>query len=147
VIRAYRGEAKPDRCSTTRSRRARSWALAGRVVRELTDGLGPHSVLECVGLEQAVATALEITRRGGAVGRVGVTQNDTLAAGVTFWKNVRVGGGTAPARAYIDQLLPDILYGRIEPGRVFDRVTKLDGVPDSYRAMNDREAIKVMIEF
>src|SRR5207249_11790365 len=57
-------------------------------VRELTDGLGPHSVLECVGLEQAVATALEIARRGGAVGRVGVPQNDTLAAGVAFWKNV-----------------------------------------------------------
>src|SRR6266545_3272504 len=116
-------------------------------VRELTDGLGAHSVLECVGLEQAVLTALEITRRGGAVGRVGVPQNDTLAAGVAFWKNVSLGGGTAPARAYIDQLLSDVLDVRIEPGRVFDRVTKLDGVPDGYRAMNDREAIKVMIEF
>jgi threonine dehydrogenase-like Zn-dependent dehydrogenase len=147
VIRAYRGEAKPDRCSTTRSRRARSWALAGRVVRELTDGLGPHSVLECVGLEQAVATALEITRRGGAVGRVGVTQNDTLAAGVTFWKNVRVGGGTAPARAYTAWLDPPVKDVRQQLVDVFDRVTKLDGVPDSYRAMNDREAIKVMIEF
>jgi threonine dehydrogenase-like Zn-dependent dehydrogenase len=116
-------------------------------VHELTDGLGPHSVLECVGLEQAVATALEIARRGGAVGRVGVPQNDTLAAGVAFWKNVSVGGGTAPARAYIDDLLPDVLDGRIEPGRVFDRVTNLDGAPDGYRAMNDREVIKVMIEF
>jgi threonine dehydrogenase-like Zn-dependent dehydrogenase len=76
-----------------------------------------------------------------------VPQNDTLAAGVACWKNVSVGGGTAPARAYIDQLLPGILDGRIEPGRVFDRVTRLDGLPDSYRAMNDREAIKVMIEF
>jgi threonine dehydrogenase-like Zn-dependent dehydrogenase len=115
-------------------------------VRELTDGLGPHSVLECVRLEQAVA-ALEIARRGGAVGRVGVPQNDTLAAGVAFWRNVSVGGGTAPARAYIDELLPDVLAGRIDPGRVFDRVTNLDGVPDGYRAMNNREVIKVMIEF
>jgi hypothetical protein len=80
-------------------------------VRELTDGLGTHSVLECVGLEQAVATALEIARRGGAVGRVGVPENDTLSGGVAFWKNVSLGGGTAPARAYIDQLLPDVLEG------------------------------------
>ena len=116
-------------------------------VRELTDGLGPHSVLECVGLGQAVATALEIARRGGAVGRVGVPQDDTLPAGVAFWKNVSVSGGTAPARAYIDELLPDVLGGTIDPGRVFDRVTNLDGVPDGYRAMSEREAIKVMIEF
>ena len=74
-------------------------------------------------------------------------EQDTLSAGVAFWKNVSVGGGTAPARAYIDELLPDVLAGRIDPGRVFDRVTNLDGVPDGYRAMNDREVIKVMIEF
>jgi threonine dehydrogenase-like Zn-dependent dehydrogenase len=115
-------------------------------VRELTDGLGPHPVLECVGLEQAVATALEIARRGGAVGRVGVPENDTLSAGVAFWKNVSVGGGTAPARAYIDELLPDVLDGRIDPGRVSDRVTALDEVPEGYRAMNDRGTIKVMVE-
>jgi threonine dehydrogenase-like Zn-dependent dehydrogenase len=97
-------------------------------------------------LEQAVATALEIARRGGAVGRVGVPENDTLSAGVAFWKNVSVGGGTAPARAYIDELLPDVLDGRIDPGRVSDRVTALDEVPEGYRAMNDRETIKVMVE-
>jgi threonine dehydrogenase-like Zn-dependent dehydrogenase len=57
-----------------------------------------------------------------------------------------VGGGPAPVRAYIEELLPDILEGRIQPGRVFDRTTDLEGVPDGYRAMNDREAIKVMIE-
>ncbi len=116
-------------------------------VRDLTDGIGAHSVLECVGLEQAVATALQIARPGGAVGRVGVPEQDTLSAGLAFWKNVTVGGGTAPARAYIDELLPDVLARRIDPGRVFDRVTNLDGVPDGYRAMNEREAIKVMIEF
>jgi threonine dehydrogenase-like Zn-dependent dehydrogenase len=115
-------------------------------VRELTDGLGAHSVLECVGLEQAVLTALEITRRGGAVGRVGVPEDEKFPGGVPFWKNVTVGGGTSPARAYIDELLPDVLEGRIEPGRVFDRAMSLDGVPDGYRAMNDREAIKILIE-
>ena len=58
-----------------------------------------------------------------------------------------VAGGPAPARAYIEELLPDVLEGRIQPGRVFDRTIDLSGVPDGYRAMNDREAIKVMITF
>jgi threonine dehydrogenase-like Zn-dependent dehydrogenase len=114
-------------------------------VRELT-GHGAHSVLECVGLEEAVVTALEIARPGGAVGRVGVPQDETIPGGIAFWKNVSIGGGPAPARAYIEELLPDVLEGRIEPGRVFDRLTNLDGVPDGYRAMDEREAIKVMIE-
>jgi threonine dehydrogenase-like Zn-dependent dehydrogenase len=93
-----------------------------------------------------VVTALEITRPGGAVGRVGVPQDETLPGGIAFWKNVSIGGGPAPARAYIEELLPDVLEGTIEPGRVFDRLTDLDGVPDGYRAMDEREAIKVMIE-
>jgi len=114
-------------------------------VRELTGGLGAHSVLECVGLDQAVDTALLITRPGGAVGRVGVPEHDTTPTGVAFWKNVSVGGGPAPVRAYIDELLPDVLEGRIEPGRVFDRMIGLGEVPEGYRAMNDRDAIKVMV--
>jgi threonine dehydrogenase-like Zn-dependent dehydrogenase len=117
-------------------------------VRELTDGLGAHSVLECVGLEQSTLTALQIARPGGAVGRVGLPQEDSVPDAIaTFFKNVTIGGGPAPVRAYIEELLPDVLEGRIEPGRVFDQVTNLDGVPDGYRAMNEREAIKVMIEF
>src|SRR5438477_1912972 len=117
-------------------------------VRELTDGFGVHSVLECVGLEQSERTALSITRPGGAVGRVGVPQDETMPASrPVFYNNVTVGGGPAPARAYIEELLPDVLEGRIEPGRVFDRVVRLDQVPDGYRAMNEREAIKVLIEF
>ena len=116
-------------------------------VRELTGGLGAHSVLECVGYEQSTLTALSIVRAGGAVGRVGVPQDATIPAAVrTFFDNVTIAGGPAPVRAYIAELLPDVLEGRIQPGRVFDRVTTLDGVPDGYRAMNDREAIKVMIE-
>ena len=65
----------------------------------------------------------------------------------TFFANVTIAGGSAPVRAYIEELMPEILDGRIEPGRVFDRTPNLAGVPDGYRAMNDREAIKVMIEF
>jgi len=115
-------------------------------VRELTDGLGVDSVLECVGLEEAVITALELAIPGGAVGRVGIPEDETLPGGVPFWKNVIVSGGPSPVRAYIEELLADVLAGKIEPGRVFDRVEDLDGVPDGYRAMNERESIKVMIE-
>jgi threonine dehydrogenase-like Zn-dependent dehydrogenase len=115
-------------------------------VRELTDGYGVHSVLECVGLEQSELTAIQIARPGGAVGRVGVPQDETMPASQpAFYNNISVSGGPAPVRAYIEELLPDILEGRIEPGRVFDRVIGLDEVPDGYRAMNDREAIKVMV--
>jgi len=115
-------------------------------VRELTGGYGVHSVLECVGLEQAVNTAVSIARPGGAVGRVGVPQEQTIPGSEpAFYNNVTVGGGPAPVRAYIEDLLPDVLEGNIEPGRVFDRTVGLDGVPDGYRAMNDREAIKVMV--
>jgi threonine dehydrogenase-like Zn-dependent dehydrogenase len=116
-------------------------------VRELTGGFGVHSVLECVGLGQATVTALSIVRPGGAVGRVGVPQDETIpAAQPTFYDNVTVSGGPAPARAYVEELLPDVLEGRIEPGRVFDRTATLDEVPDGYRAMNDRDAIKVMVK-
>jgi hypothetical protein len=116
-------------------------------VRDLTGGLGAHSVLECVGLEQSTRTALGAVRKGGAVGRVGLPQEDTIPEAVsTFFGNVTIGGGPAPVRAYMEELLPDILEGRIEPGRVFDRVGKLDDVPDGYRAMNEREAIKVLVE-
>jgi hypothetical protein len=115
-------------------------------VRELTDGFGVHSVLECVGLEQSKLTAIEIARPGGAVGRVGVPQDEKIPASQpAFYNNISVSGGPAPVRAYIEELLPDILEGKIDPGRVFDRVIGLDEVPDGYRAMNDREAIKVMV--
>jgi threonine dehydrogenase-like Zn-dependent dehydrogenase len=115
-------------------------------VRGLTGGFGAHSVLECVGLGQSTITAIGIARSGGAVGRVGVPQDEAMpAAQPAFYRNVTVSGGPAPVRGYIEELLPDILDGRIEPGRVFDRVAGLDEVPDGYRAMAAREAIKVMV--
>jgi threonine dehydrogenase-like Zn-dependent dehydrogenase len=117
-------------------------------VRELTDGFGVHSVLECVGHDESTRTALRIARPGGAVGRVGLPQDESIPLSrLTLFNNITVGGGVAPARAYIAELLPDVLEGRIEPGRVFDRVVRLDQVPDGYRAMNEREAIKVLIAF
>jgi threonine dehydrogenase-like Zn-dependent dehydrogenase len=82
--------------------------------------------------------------RGCRPGRV--PQQESFPGNVAFWKNVSAGGGPAPARAYIEELLPDVLEGRIEPGRVFDRTIDLDGVPEGYRAMNDREALKVLVD-
>jgi threonine dehydrogenase-like Zn-dependent dehydrogenase len=116
-------------------------------VHELTNGLGAHSVLECVGLQQAVDTALEIARPGGAIGRVGIPEHDSTPTGVAFWKNASIAGGPAPVRAYIEELLPDVLEGRIEPGRVFDRTGTLNQVPDGYRLMDEREVLKFQITF
>ena len=116
-------------------------------VRELTGGFGAHSVLECVGHDQAVETALGIVRPGGAVGRVGVPQHEQIPTTMqAFYDNVTIGGGPAPARAYIEELLPDVLEGRIEPGRVFDRTGSLDQVPEGYRLMNEREVLKFQIK-
>ena len=116
-------------------------------VRELTGGFGVHSVLECVGLDQSTLTAISIARPGGAVGRVGVPQDEAMpGSGPAFYNNVTVSGGPAPVRAYIEELLPDILEGRIEPGKVFDSVVGLEGVPDGYRAMNERESVKVLVK-
>ncbi|MFO1218263.1 MAG: alcohol dehydrogenase catalytic domain-containing protein [Burkholderiaceae bacterium] len=115
-------------------------------VMALTRGSGVHSVLECVGTDEAMRSSVALARPGGAIGRVGVPHYAGVPADATFYKNVIVGGGPAPVRAYIDELLPDVLEGRIEPGRVFDRVIRLDEAPEGYRAMDERRAIKVMID-
>ena len=116
-------------------------------VRELTKGLGVQSVLECVGYAESMLTALSIARPGGAVGRVGVPQAEVMPAINSFFGNITIAGGPAPARAYIEPLLPDVLEGRIQPGRVFDWTGSLEGVPDGYRAMNERKAIKALVRF
>jgi threonine dehydrogenase-like Zn-dependent dehydrogenase len=116
-------------------------------VRELTGGDGTHTVLECVGLLPALQTAFGVVRNGGVVSRVGAPQySDVPMDFGVFMRNVTLTGGVAPARAYIDELLPDILDGTIEPGRVFDRTVTLDDVPDGYRAMAGREALKVLVQ-
>ncbi len=116
-------------------------------VRELTGGDGTHTVLECVGHLAALETAFDVVRAGGAISRVGVPQYQLGPIGFErmFFRNITLTGGVAPARAYIDELLPDILDGTIEPGKVFDRAVDLDGVPAGYKAMADREALKVLV--
>ena len=116
-------------------------------VRELTRGDGTHAVIECVGTEQSLATAFGVVRDGGIVSRLGVSQYTQVPMGFdTMMRNITLTGGAAPARAYIEELMPDILDGKIEPGRVFDHTIGLDKVPDGYRAMADRESLKVLIQ-
>jgi threonine dehydrogenase-like Zn-dependent dehydrogenase len=116
-------------------------------VRVLTRGDGTHAVIECVGTEQSLATAFGVVRDGGIVSRLGVSQYTQVPMGFdTMMRNITLTGGAAPARAYIEELMPDILDGKIEPGRVFDHTIGLDKVPDGYRAMADRESLKVLIQ-
>ncbi|WP_285543139.1 zinc-dependent alcohol dehydrogenase family protein [Streptomyces lavendulae] len=115
-------------------------------VRELTGGDGTHTVLECVGLEPALDTAFGVVRAGGTVSRVGAPQYPTVKMDFpVFLKNITLTGGVAPARAYIEELLPDVLSGVVQPGRVFDRTVALEEVPAGYQAMADREALKVLV--
>ncbi|MFJ9585997.1 zinc-dependent alcohol dehydrogenase family protein [Streptomyces acidicola] len=116
-------------------------------VRELTGGHGTHTVLECVGTLPALQTSMGAVRPGGTISRVGAPQYSEVPLGFPeFMNNITLTGGVAPARAYIEELLPDILEGRIEPGRVFDRIVGLDEIPDGYRAMADREALKILVK-
>jgi threonine dehydrogenase-like Zn-dependent dehydrogenase len=114
-------------------------------VKELTDGLGVDRVLECVGTDLAWSTAVGLVRDGGTVGYVGVPAGVTqgLALRPFFGRNIGIGGGVAPVRAYIPELLPDVLDGRIDPSPVFDLTVDVEGVPDGYAAMDNRTAIKV----
>jgi threonine dehydrogenase-like Zn-dependent dehydrogenase len=117
-------------------------------VRELTGGDGTHTVLECVGHMPAYEQAVGVVRAGGVISRVGVPQYEEAPVGFgsLFGRNITLTGGPAPVRAYIEELLPEVLDGRIEPGRVFDRTVDLDGVPDGYRAMDARDALKVLVQ-
>src|SRR6266540_3956038 len=112
----------------------------------LAGGDGTHAVVECVGTEQSLETALGVVRDGGVVSRLGVSQYTAVPMGFdTLLRNITLTGGAAPARAYIEELLPDVLDGALEPGKVFDRTVSLEDVPDGYRAMADRKALKVLI--
>ena len=117
-------------------------------VRELTGGDGTHVVLEAVGHMPAYEQALGVVRPGGVISRVGVPQYDEAPVGfpTLFGPNITLTGGPAPARAYIERLLPGVVEGKVAPGKVFDRTVDFDGIPDGYRAMDNRESLKVLIK-
>jgi threonine dehydrogenase-like Zn-dependent dehydrogenase len=116
-------------------------------VRELTGGHGSHVVVEAVGHMPAYEQATGIVRPGGVISRVGVPQYEAAPVGFAslFGGNITLTGGPAPVRAYIEQLMPDILDGTIEPGKVFDATTNLDGVAAGYQDMDHRKSLKVLI--
>ncbi|WP_371784972.1 zinc-binding dehydrogenase [Streptosporangium subroseum] len=117
-------------------------------MRELTGGNSTHVVLEAVGNMPAYQQALGVVRPGGVISCVGVPQYEEapIGMGSLFCHNLCLAGGPAPVRAYIEELMPDILNGTIEPGKVFDASTDLDGVPVGYRDMADRKSLKVLIQ-
>jgi threonine dehydrogenase-like Zn-dependent dehydrogenase len=114
-------------------------------VLEMTQG-GAESVLECVGSESSMASAIAIARPGGALGVVGVPHgSETLNLPRLFMSNIALRGGVAPARAYIPELLADVVAGKLDPSPVLDLTVELDDVSKGYAAMDSREAIKVMM--
>ncbi|MEP6856433.1 MAG: zinc-dependent alcohol dehydrogenase family protein [Pedococcus sp.] len=115
-------------------------------VTELLGGIGADAVLECVGTKESMQQAIDAARPGGRVGYVGVPAGGAeLPIQQLFGSNVSVGGGVAPVRGYLPELLTDVLSGAIDPGRVFDLVLPLDQAPEAYAAMDERRSIKTML--
>jgi threonine dehydrogenase-like Zn-dependent dehydrogenase len=118
---------------------------ATAALMELTDGVGVDATLECVGTGQAMDTAFSLARPGSLVGYVGVPHGVELPLDEMFFRNKGLLGGSAPVRAYLPELLDDVLAGRINPGRVLDFETDLDGIAEAYAAMDERRAIKSLV--
>src|SRR3954471_23332467 len=114
-------------------------------IKEMTDGVGVDATLECVGTGQSMQTAIDIARAGSMVGFVGVPHGVELPIGQMFFRTVGVRGGGAPVRVYLPELLDDVLAESINPGRVLDYETDLDGIGDAYAAMDSRRAIKSLV--
>src|SRR4051795_1961663 len=114
-------------------------------IKAMTGGVGVDATLECVGTGQSMQTALDIARAGSMVGFVGVPHGVELPISQMFFRNVGVRGGGAPVRVYLPELLGDVLADKIEPGRVLDYETHLEGIADAYAAMDERRAIKSLV--
>ena len=115
-------------------------------VREITDGIGVDAALECVGTDEAMKTAIGVTRPGGGVGFVGVPHGVELPIRTLFERNIGLRGGIAPVRRYLPELLALVQDRTIDPGKVFDLTLPLEEAPEGYRAMDERRAIKVMLQ-
>ena len=115
-------------------------------VKEMLDGIGADAVLECVGTKESMQQAIDSTRPGGRVGYVGLpTGGVELPVGQMFRANISVGGGVAPVRVYLPELLRDVLEDHIQPGRVFDLELPLAEVAEGYAAMDERRTIKSLL--
>jgi threonine dehydrogenase-like Zn-dependent dehydrogenase len=115
------------------------------VVKELTGGLGAHSVIEAVGTQEAMMQAIRSARPGGHVGYVGVAHGVSLPGEELFYSHVHLHGGPAPVRRFLPDLIQQIWDREIDPGKVFDSTLPLEQAAEGYRAMDERRAIKVML--
>jgi len=114
-------------------------------IKDLTNGTGADSVLECVGTQESMLQAIRATRPGGAVGFVGVPHGVALDGEQLFFSHVRLHGGPAPVRRYLPHLIDLVMKGAIDPGKVFDLTLPLEQVAEGYRAMDERRAIKALL--
>ncbi|HRA06997.1 MAG TPA: zinc-dependent alcohol dehydrogenase family protein [Propionicimonas sp.] len=115
-------------------------------IKELTDGLGAHSTIEAVGTQEAMMQAIRATRPGGHVGYVGVSHDVSLPGLELFFSGVHLHGGPAPVRRFLPELIDLIWTRAIDPGNVFDLTLPLDSAAEGYRAMDERRAIKVLLQ-
>jgi threonine dehydrogenase-like Zn-dependent dehydrogenase len=114
-------------------------------IKQLTNGIGADSVLECVGTQQSMMQAINASRPGGYVGYVGVPHGVSLDGEQLFFSHVHLHGGPAPVRRYLPRLIDLVMKGAIDPGRVFDLTLPLQQVAEGYRAMDERRAIKALV--
>ena len=115
-------------------------------IMDMTDGIGADSVLECVGTQQSMLQAIHAARPGGYVSYVGVPHGVELNGEELFFAHVHLHGGPAPVRKYLPKLIDLVMSGAITPGKVFDLTLPLEKVADAYRAMDERRAIKVLLQ-
>jgi threonine dehydrogenase-like Zn-dependent dehydrogenase len=118
---------------------------ATEAVMAMTDGIGVDAALECVGTNQSMATAFGIARPGAMVGAIGAPHDVEVPINTVIFRNIGLRGGVAPVRRYLPELLEDVLAGRINPGRVFDFETDLEGIVGAYEAMDERRAVKAVV--
>ena len=114
-------------------------------IKDLTNGLGAHSVIEAVGTHESMMQAIRSTRPGGHMGFVGVTHDTQIPGDELFFSQVHLVGGPASVRRFLPQLIELICNGTIDPGRVFDLTLPLDRVAEGYKAMDERRAIKTLL--
>jgi len=114
-------------------------------IKDLTDGLGAHSVIEAVGTQESMMQAIHSTRAGGHVGYVGVTHEVALPGMELFFSHVHLHGGPAPVRRFLPDLMDRVWTGKIQPGKVFDLELPLNEAAAGYQAMDERRAIKVLL--
>ncbi len=118
---------------------------AATKILDMTGGIGVDAALECVGTGQSMTTAFSVARVGSVVGAIGAPHDVVVPIDTIIFRNIGLRGGVSPVRRYIPELLPDVLNGRINPGRVFDYATDLNGIVGAYTAMNERRAVKSLL--